>query len=110
MLLLLNKSQYTIHKYTNRYYYILKNKMNLSQFCQLNGRGTANQLSRHLGIASASVYGWINKNKRVPVTYCIEIEKFSNHQVTCEELRPDIDWAAIRNSQPKVSAVASGQK
>lgn len=31
----------------------------------------------------------------------IELEKETKGQVTCEELRSDVDWAYLRNSAPK---------
>lgn len=30
----------------------------------------------------------------------INIERESGREVTCEELRPDVDWAAIRGTAP----------
>jgi len=39
----------------------------------------------------------------------IEIEKATEGQVTCEELRPDVDWAYLRNSanpQPQTDTAA----
>ena len=31
---------------------------------------------------------------------CINIERESGRRVLCERLRPDIDWAYLRNTQP----------
>lgn len=31
---------------------------------------------------------------------CINLERESGRTVTCEQLRPDVDWAYLRNSQP----------
>lgn len=36
----------------------------------------------------------------------IEIEKHSDRQVTCEELRPDVNWKYLRGTAPEKSAVA----
>lgn len=36
----------------------------------------------------------------------INIERESKGAVTCEELRPDVDWAVIRASKPKRSKAA----
>jgi DNA-binding transcriptional regulator YdaS (Cro superfamily) len=33
----------------------------------------------------------------------ISIEKESGRRVTCEEIRPDVDWAYLRNTPPRKS-------
>lgn len=44
----------------------------------------------------------ISKGQAFGADICVEIEKNSHGAVTCEELRPDIDWAYIRgNAEPK---------
>ena len=84
--------------------------MDLNSFLNSQGRGAVNQLARDLKVSQPVISNWKNKKAPIPLERCLSIEKLTNGVVRCEELRPDIDWAAIRNSQPKVSAVASGQK
>lgn len=36
------------------------------------------------------------KKTRVPAEYCPAIERATQGQVTCEELRPDVDWGYLR--------------
>lgn len=31
---------------------------------------------------------------------CIEIEKYTNGEVRCEDILPDVDWAYLRRSTP----------
>lgn len=38
--------------------------------------------------------------QRLKAEVCINIERESARAVTCEELRPDIDWAYLRGSVP----------
>lgn len=38
---------------------------------------------------------------RVPAEHCPTIERATGGEVTCEELRPDIDWAYLRNSKQR---------
>jgi DNA-binding transcriptional regulator YdaS (Cro superfamily) len=38
--------------------------------------------------------------KQAGVSLAINIERESGGAVRCEELRPDVDWAYIRNSKP----------
>lgn len=36
---------------------------------------------------------------RVPADYCPSIERVTNGAVTCEELRPDVDWGYLRGTK-----------
>ena len=38
-----------------------------------------------------------DKSSRLGEKICIEIEDKTNGQVTCEELRPDVNWSVLRN-------------
>jgi DNA-binding transcriptional regulator YdaS (Cro superfamily) len=52
-----------------------------------------------LGVKSyQTVQQW--KISRVPAEYCPRIEKLTHGEVTCEELRPDVDWAYLRGTAP----------
>lgn len=53
-------------------------------------------LSRFLKISSPTVNQWITGKRQIPAGRCPEIEKATNGSVTCEELRPDIDWTYLR--------------
>ncbi|WP_084199166.1 transcriptional regulator [Noviherbaspirillum autotrophicum] len=35
---------------------------------------------------------------RVPADYCPSIERITDREVTCEQLRPDVEWAVLRFS------------
>lgn len=37
---------------------------------------------------------------------CINIDRESKGVVRCEDLRPDVDWAYLRNSRPEQSGAA----
>jgi DNA-binding transcriptional regulator YdaS (Cro superfamily) len=39
--------------------------------------------------------------QRIGEKLCIDIEKATSGQVRCETLRPDVDWAYLRNSDCK---------
>lgn len=56
------------------------------------------------------VWPWFNTDRQVPAEHCPAIEKATNGQVRCEELRPDVAWSVLRgNAAPKsTDAVASG--
>ena len=45
------------------------------------------------------VWPWFNTDRRVPAEKCPLIEratKATGREVTCEELRPDVEWSVLR--------------
>lgn len=46
-------------------------------------------------VTQAAVSQWL---KKVPAERCPAIEKATGGLVTCEEMRPDVDWAYLRAS------------
>lgn len=59
-----------------------------------SGRGGASNLAKHFGITAWAVSKW--KRSGVPVERCPDIELLTKGQVTCEDLRPDVNWSVIR--------------
>lgn len=55
-------------------------------------------MARYLGVASPTVNQWVKGVRQIPVKRCPEIEKATNGAVRCEELRPDVDWAYLRET------------
>lgn len=53
-------------------------------------------LARALGVTQGAVHQWASGLTRVAVERCIEIERATARAVTCEDLRPDVDWGFIR--------------
>lgn len=70
--------------------------------CKLTG-GQAN-MAKLLNVKPPTVSQWVHLVKQIPAERCPEIEKAVNGAVTCEELRPDVDWAYLRSSAPKAEA------
>lgn len=66
--------------------------------CEIAG-GITN-LANALGVKPPTVSQWISSNpslsRRVPAERCPAIERATNGQVRCEDLRPDVDWAVLR--------------
>ncbi|OCG56968.1 Cro/Cl family transcriptional regulator [Gilliamella sp. Nev5-1] len=58
------------------------------------GRGGISRLAKHFGITSWAVSRW--QYVAVPAERCPDIEFLTDGQVTCEELRPDVNWSVIR--------------
>lgn len=64
-------------------------------------------LARALGVTQGAVHQWASGMTRVAVERCIAIERATDRAVTCEELRPDVDWAFLRGTAPASQAQAA---
>jgi len=71
--------------------------MNLKNYTTKE-RGRAASLGRELGIPSVLISQWANGTRQVPAERCPEIEKATAGIVTCEDLRPDVDWKYLRGT------------
>jgi DNA-binding transcriptional regulator YdaS (Cro superfamily) len=76
--------------------------MTLNEY--LSKPGLAADLARSIGVSAVLVSQWKNMSRPIPAQRCLEIEKATLGAVRCEELRPDIDWAYLRNSQNSEAA------
>ncbi|QLB18687.1 transcriptional regulator [Mannheimia granulomatis] len=72
--------------------------MQLQEYLESSERGEMARLSKAIKVAQPIVSFWVNGKRQVPAERCPEIEKFTEGKVTCEELRPDVNWAVLRNS------------
>lgn len=52
-------------------------------------------LASSIGVVQTAVSNWRSRGK-VPAEHCPAIERATNGKVRCEELRPDIPWAVLR--------------
>ena len=43
----------------------------------------------------------VSTRQKINAETCIYIERESRGVVTCEALRPDVDWSVLRNAKPK---------
>ncbi len=73
--------------------------MNLRTFIDQR-RGQASDLGRAIGVTPVLISQWANGRRPVPAERCPAIEKATSGEVTCEELRPDVDWAYLRGASP----------
>ena len=69
-------------------------------------RGQASRLARAIGINSVLISQWASGVRQVPAERCPAIERATNCAVTCEELRPDVDWAVLRGKKRKAELKA----
>lgn len=63
-------------------------------------------LGRAVGVPPAFVFQWLNSKRQVPTERCPAIEQATKGEVTCEELRPDVDWEYLSRRQPLRAEVA----
>jgi len=65
--------------------------------------GSQSALARAVRVTPAAVTCWIVRGA-IPAEHCPAIERATNGAVRCEDIRPDVDWAVLRNSGEKVAA------
>lgn len=46
----------------------------------------------------------ISTGQRLGESICINIERESKREITCESLRPDVDWAVLRGTAKRKAA------
>ena len=67
--------------------------------------GGTTALAAACGVTPPTVSEWFvsvgkkTPKRRIPLTRCSDIERATGGQVTCEELRPDFDWAFLRGTK-----------
>lgn len=65
-------------------------------------------------IVQAHIYKWLNSpnpDQTPPAEYCPSLERATDdagERVSCEELRPDVDWSVLRNSGPLNQPLLTG--
>jgi DNA-binding transcriptional regulator YdaS (Cro superfamily) len=76
--------------------------------------GSGAELARRAGVKPQVVSEWIGGGRRIPPGRCPAIEAATDGQVTCEQLRPDLEWAVLPDGRKvavgKAPAKASGRK
>ena len=44
-----------------------------------------------------NVWPWFATDRPFPAEHCPTVERATNGEVTCEQLRPDVSWSVLRN-------------
>jgi len=50
-----------------------------------------------INVKPPTVSQWLKRERPIPMAKCLEIERACEGAVTCEELRPDVDWRRHRD-------------
>lgn len=74
--------------------------MNLEEFF-LIGKVSQAEVARAIGVPIALISQWKTGTRPVPASRCPTIERVTGGLVTCEELRPDVEWSYLRGTQLK---------
>lgn len=65
----------------------------------LRERGSVNALAKIVGVPAVLITQWKLGKRQVPAERCPVIERATSGAVTCEQLRPDVDWAYLRGTR-----------
>jgi len=69
--------------------------MNLREWLD-EKRGRGLQLAGGLLVSPPMVSDYASGKKQIPAERCPTIERLTERAVTCEELRPDVEWHVLR--------------
>lgn len=77
--------------------------MNLDEYLNLAGEGSAAELSRKTGIPAAMISQYRHKKRKVPATQCLLIENTTGKRVTRKDLHDDWQkiWPELSQKQNK---------
>lgn len=82
--------------------------MDLKTYLNEQPRGAAAALAKAIRVNRVLVSQWSadESPRQVPAEHCPAIERATGGSVRCEELRPDVDWAALRGKKSKRAEAA----
>lgn len=72
----------------------------LLRFLNSLPKGPRAEFIRACGTSEAYLRKAVSVRQKIGADLCILIDRESRGQVTCEDLRPDVDWAYLRASNP----------
>lgn len=58
-----------------------------------------NKFCKRIGMSPSLLWQIAEGKRPIPERYCPVIERETNRKVSCEEMRPEIDWAYLRGTQ-----------
>lgn len=78
--------------------------MNLNSYLERKDSEPAVLLAKRLLVAPALLSQWRTGARPVPAERCPAIERETGGLVRCEDLRPDVDWAYLRQTDCQKAA------
>jgi DNA-binding transcriptional regulator YdaS (Cro superfamily) len=85
---------------------ILEEGMNLKAFIKNFTPEQLEDFAKRCGTSAGYLKQVAFYGRKAGETLAINIDRETSGQVRCEDLRPDVDWAYLRNSKPKKRRVA----
>lgn len=58
-------------------------------------------MAKAIKVSKPTVSQWCKHKRPIPPTRCPQIEQATRGAVTCEELRPDVNWSVLRDHKRK---------
>lgn len=71
--------------------------------------GSQKALAALLNVTKSAVSQWRDEGRRVPAEHCPLIERATNGEVRCEDLRPDVAWDVLRMQAGEIDATAPAE-
>lgn len=78
--------------------------MKISKSTLVEQFGSVREASKRLGISQPAVYSWIAGTRTISAEAAIQLEVVTNRAIRVEQLRPDINWAYIREGEANTNA------
>lgn len=63
----------------------------------ISGAGGPAKVAEALSVSVQAVCFWRDGSRRFPAEYCPTLERLNGGRIKCEQMRPDADWAYLRN-------------
>lgn len=73
--------------------------MKLNKYIEGSERGALTLLAKEIGAHLPDVSRWVSGDRPIPSDRCPAMELATNGSVTCEELRPDICWHRVPDTE-----------
>lgn len=78
----------------------------------IQGAGGPAKVAAELGVTVQAVCFWRDGSRKLPAEHCPVLERMNGGRIRCEQLRPDVDWAYIRqtaaSNEPATQEAAHG--
>lgn len=76
----------------------------------IHGAGGPSKVARELNVSPQAVCFWRDGKRQLPAEVCPVLERLNEGRVRCEAMRPDVDWAYLRNTPSAAPAPAPAQE
>jgi DNA-binding transcriptional regulator YdaS (Cro superfamily) len=57
------------------------------------------KLADAIGVGQSVVSNWKARNTPIDPAFCARIERATGATVTCEQLRPDVNWVRVKDKE-----------